>query len=306
VLKGKTFFTWKGLLLWSNHFYGIAAALLSLETHLAIFKTAPSLYLVVFIYTSTVVYYTYAYFDEIEIGIYNERSQWYIQNKRYLKLRQFVLIVVGLYIAFIKLKVIEVFFSLTPLLKFIIILTLLISFFYQCAHLLFKRLQIRNKGLLKSLSITWVWVVMCGVIPLLVNANGPFNLNPFRNYIFLYLLQLFSFILILAILFDIKDLNRDSDEKVKTLIVRYGIKPTMCKLVFPLLFLYLALSLFIFFRIEESPLYLITTFLILFSTLLVINFVQKRTVIHESILLIDGLIIFKALIGIIRLLLVLG
>jgi len=291
------------LLLWNNHFYGIAAALLSVETHLAIFKTLPYFYLVLFIYISTVVYYTYAYFDEIEIGIYNERSQWYIQNKDYLIIRQVTLIGVGFYIAIIKLKVIEVYFYLTPQLKFILILTLFISFFYQNSHLLFKRIQIRNKGFLKSLSIAWVWVIMCGVTPLLLTPNGLINSNPFSNYIFIYLLQLFLFILILAILFDMKDINRDGDEKVKTIVVKYGIKSTLNKFIFPLLIFYFSLSLFLFFILKQSFLYLISTFLILFLTLFVTNLIQKHTAVYKNIILIDGLMILKALIGIITVLL---
>jgi 4-hydroxybenzoate polyprenyltransferase len=298
-LKPKLFFTWKGLLLWSNHFYGIAAGLMSIEMVLTIFNKPPSIFLVVCIYLSTIVYYTYAYFDEIETGIYNERSQWYLQNKGYLKIRQVVLILLCLYLAFFKLPLIDVFYSTTTSIKIILLLTLIISFFYARGHVILKNIQIRNKGFLKCLSIAWVWVVVGGIAPLVMASGGQVEWNPFSNYIFMQLLQLFVFILILAILFDIKDLNRDQDEKVKTLVAKYGIKPTIYKFILPLVLLYIWVSLFLFFRLEQPLVYLIFPFLIAFLLILVTYLVQKRTAIHENILLIDGLIIAKALIGIV-------
>ena len=297
-MKGKTFFTWKGLLLWSNHFYGIAAGLLCIETTLTIFRKPPSIFLVVSIYLSTIVYYTYAYFDEIKTGIYNERSQWYLQNKEYLQIRQFILISLCLYLAVFKLHLMDVYLSTTPIIKILLLLTLIISFFYSRGHVLFKNIQIRNKGFLKCLSIAWVWVIVSAMAPLVVQSNGQINLNPFSNYIFMHLLQLFIFILILAILFDIKDLNRDQDEKVKTLVAKYGIKPTIYKFIIPLVLMYLWVSLFLFFRLEQPFIYLLIPFFIIFLIFLITYQVQKRLAIHENILLIDGLIILKAILGI--------
>ena len=287
------------MLLWSNHFYGIAASLLCIETTLTLLKKPPTLFLVAFIYLSTVIYYTYAYFDESKNGIYNERSQWYLQNKSYLKIRQLISILICLYIAVFKLYLIDVFISLTIGLKLILIVAVLLSFLYYYAHLLLKKIQIRNKGFFKSISIACVWVVVTCVLPILVISNGNINFNPFDNFIVMYLFQQFLFILILAILFDIKDLNRDNDENVKTVVVKYGIKPTIYKFIIPLLLMYLGLSLFLFFRLNPPLVYTILPFIVVFLLALVTYLVQKRTAIHENILLIDGLIIVKALIGIV-------
>jgi hypothetical protein len=296
-LKREIFFTWKGLLLWSNHFYGIAAGLLCIETTFTLLKKPPSLFLIAFVYLSTVIYYTYAYFNESQAGKYNERSQWYLQNKKYLKIRQLVLILITLYIAIFQIHLIEVFSNLTIEIKIILLLTALFSFLYYYAHLVFKIITIRNKGFLKSITITSVWVVVTCIFPIIAIENGNKFFNLFDYATILYLLQQFLFILILAILFDIKDLNRDNDENIKTVVAKHGIKSTISKFIAPLMAMYLSASLF--FQLHSPVLYLMQPLMIVILLIVVAHLIQKRTSIHENILLIDGLIIVKAVFSIV-------
>ena len=299
-MKGNSFFTWKGLLLWSNHFYGIAASLLTIETTLLILNQLPSFFLVAFIYIGTLVYYTYAYFNETSTGLYNERSNWYQSNKGYLRIRQVFLILLCFGIGVFKLQLIEIFILLPIGLKIILCFAVLVTLLYYYAHKIFKRVNLRNKGLLKSMSIAWVWVVVCFILPIVIKSQGKYNFS--AHYALLHLLQLYLFILILAILFDIKDINRDNDENIKTLVAKYGIKPIMYIFIFPLVLVYLWVAFFLFFRLHESFVYFLTSLLISFLIVMVSYLVQKRKTIHENILLIDGLILIKALLGILLML----
>ena len=299
-MKGNSFFIWKGLLLWSNHFYGIAASLLTIETTMLILNQLPSFFLVAFIYIGTLVYYTYAYFNETSTGLYNERSKWYQSNKGYLKIRQIFLILLCISIGVFKLQLIEIFILLSIGLKLILCIALVIILLYYYAHKIFKRVNLRNKGLLKSMSIAWVWVVVCFILPIVIQSQGKYNFS--AHYALPHLLQLYLFILILAILFDIKDINRDNDENIKTLVAKYGIKPIMYTFIFPLVLVYLWVSFFLLFRLQESFVYFLTPLLISFLIVMVGYLVQKRKTIHENILLIDGLILIKALLGILLLL----
>ena len=299
-MKVNSFYTWKGLLLWSNHFYGIAASLLTIETTMLILNQLPSFFLVAFIYIGTLVYYTYAYFNETSTGLYNERSKWYQSNKGYLKIRQIFLILLCISIGVFKLQLIEIFILLSIGLKLILCIALVIILLYYYAHKIFKRVNLRNKGLLKSMSIAWVWVVVCFILPIVIQSQGKYNFS--AHYALVHLLQLYLFILILAILFDIKDINRDNDENIKTLVAKYGIKPIMYTFIFPLVLVYLWVSFFLLFRLQESFVYFLTPLLISFLIVMVGYLVQKRKAIHENILLIDGLILIKALLGILLLL----
>jgi 4-hydroxybenzoate polyprenyltransferase len=286
--------------LWSNHFYGIAASLLAIESSMVILNQVPSFFLVAFIYIGTLVYYTYAYFNETSTGLYNERSNWYQSNKGYLKIRQFVLILLCISIGVFKLQLIEIFILLPIGLKLTLCIALVIILLYYYAHKIFKRVNLRNKGLLKSMSIAWVWVVVCFILPIVMQSQGKYNFS--AHYALLHLLQLYLFILILAILFDIKDINRDNDENIKTLVAKYGIKPIMYTFILPLVLVYLWVSFFLFFRLNESFVYFLTPLLISLLILMVSYLVQKRKTIHENILLIDGLILIKALLGILLML----
>ena len=299
-MKVNSFYTWKGLLLWSNHFYGIAASLLTIETTMLILNQLPSFFLVAFIYIGTLVYYTYAYFNETSTGLYNERSKWYQSNKGYLKIRQIFLILLCISIGVFKLQLIEIFILLSIGLKLILCIALVIILLYYYAHKIFKRGNLRKKGLLKSMSIAWVWVVVCFILPIVIQSQGKYNFS--AHYALVHLLQLYLFILILAILFDIKDINRDNDENIKTLVAKYGIKPIMYTFIFPLVLVYLWVSFFLLFRLQESFVYFLTPLLISFLIVMVGYLVQKRKTIHENILLIDGLILIKALLGILLLL----
>jgi len=265
-----------------------------------ILNQLPSFFLVAFIYIGTLVYYTYAYFNETITGLYNERSNWYQSNKGYLKIRQIFLILLCISIGVFKLQLIEIFILLPIGLKIMLYIALVIILLYYYAHKFFKRVNLRNKGLLKSMSIAWVWVVVCFILPIVIQSQGKYNFS--EHYALLHLLQLYLFILILAILFDIKDINRDNDENIKTLVAKYGIKPIMYTFIFPLVLVYLWVSFFLFFRLHEGFVYFLTPLLISLLIVMVGYLVQKRKTIHENILLIDGLILFKALLGILLLL----
>jgi len=263
---------------------------------MVILNQLPSFFLIAFIYIGTLVYYTYAYFNETITGLYTERSSWYQSNKRYLKIRQLFLIFLCLVMGYFKLHLIGLFILLPMGLKIILFITLLISLLYYYAPKIFTRVTIRNKGLLKSMSIAWVWVVVCSIFPIVIQSQGKYNF--LENYTLLHLLQLYLFILILAILFDIKDLNRDNDENTKTLVAKYGVQSTINRFIFPLILFYLGVSFFLIFSVHAPYIYLINPILVALFIVLVSFFVQKRKSIHENILLIDGLMLIKALLGI--------
>jgi len=305
-LKWKPFFTWKGWLLWSNHFYGICGALLAMETTLTITHTIPSLYLLIFIYATILFYYSYAYLKESKIEayqetkqtIYNERVDWYLNARPYLIARQWLIAFLLLYLSIYSLHFLQLIYSFNiaeiSVVASIVVIILLYDF---PQNNVFKQLQIRRLGFLKSISISWVWVFICCCLPLMVaNKQGLVHLSN-SNYI-IYLFQQFIFILILAILFDIKDINKDADEFVKTIVVRYGVRNTIFRIVMPLLVLYVWLSMYLFFRLHPSFIYLFFPYLIAVLISVVIYSIQKRKEIHDNIFLIDGLMILKACIGI--------
>ncbi len=293
-------FNWKGLFLWSNHFYGLCATLLAIESVEALFNKMPSIYVLAIIYLSTVVYYTYAYLNEPTDGIYNERGNWYAKNKKYLFLRQGLFTLAILYLAIFKLNVIGLFFAFPFWIKCLLLCSLVIAASYYSPLINSKLLRgIRTWGVMKSASIAWIWTVMCSLIPLLLSMKSETMSFLLTAHFLLYFSQLFIFILLLAILFDIKDLIRDKAEMVHTIVIKYGVDYTIQKLATPLVRAYFIISCIIYYLYHQSIIYLLAQLLLVITVYFVISVIQKAKSIHYNILFIDGLMIVKALVGIV-------
>ena len=293
-------FNWKGLLLWSNHFYGLCATLLSIESTVVFLNQAPSIFTIAFIYLTTLVFYTHAYLNESSEGIYNERSSWYAKNKKYLLIRQVVFSLIIIYLALFKLGSIELFLTASISTKCVLLFSIIISAFYYFPFLNSNFFTgIRSWGVTKSASIAWVWAVMCCLVPLLFTDKLAIQQLIPTTHFLLYFSQLFIFILLLAILFDIKDLIRDKEEMVNTIVLKYGVDETIQKFATPLIIIYFIISFIIYYLYHQTILYLLAQLLLLLMVYFAISTIKKVKSIHYNILLIDGLMIVKALIGIV-------
>lgn len=289
---------WKGVFLWSNHFYGLCATLLSIETVLALLHQFPSLDTICVIYLSTVLYYTHAYLNETKQGVYNERTEWYQKHKKYFQIRQLILTIILLYIFFFRLNFIELWVDVDYIVLGILFFSFLISILYYFPIHSRSTIAIRLVGLIKSVSIAWVWCITCCLAPILLTERVTHHIHILTPHFILYFFQLFIFIFILTILFDIKDMARDEEEVVNTIVLKYGISTTIRTLITPLALLYLILSFRIIDTLHQSTIYLWAQFILILILYVVITIIQKIRQIHVNILLIDGLMLLKAIIGI--------
>lgn len=273
---------------------------LATASTLVLLGVTPPLVILLFIHLSTVVFYTQAYFQENQEGIYNERAKWYNTHKRYLQIRQVVYVSFCVYLALFQIGMPSLFIKASIFIKLFLLLTILISLLYYSP--IFVTLSIkpyRSMGMLKSISIAWVWSIMTCVLPLWSIGSDSFVriLNELSFWV--YFGQLFIYILILSILFDIKDLNRDQQDMVNTIVVKYGTTHTLQLIVNPLLVLYLAISIFVFKSSDHFYAYLIAQFCFIGLTYLISKIIINQKAIHVNILMIDGLMIIKAILSII-------
>ena len=101
-----------------------------------------------------------------------------------------------------------------------------------------------------------------------------------------------------AIMFDMKDYAIDSNRQLKTFVVRIGLKKTIFYVLLPLLFTGM-LSLLLFFSLNHFPLQRILLNLLPFLLTAVVAYsMNKRKNIFYYLIVIDGLILVKALCGI--------
>lgn len=291
---------WKGILLWSNQFYGICAALLAVDTGITLLHKVPSVFALLLVYLVTIIFYTHAYLQESNGGIYGERSEWYQKNKNYLNIRQIVFTIACLYLMFIHFNGWLLFWSAGLIIKIILTASFLISAVYYVPYkFLSITLSFRKLGLLKSMSIAWVWAITCCFVPFWIEENSSFSLRLTTIQFWNYFFQLFIYILMLAILFDIKDLFRDKEEAINTLVVKHGVRKTVHSFILPLLFIYAIITLFIYFNEQYKFTYLVAHSILIIATYWVALQIEKIKSIHGNILLIDGLMYFKAILSIV-------
>ena len=107
------------------------------------------------------------------------------------------------------------------------------------------------------------------------------------------------FISVLAILFDIKDYAADHNLQLKTFVVRAGIRTTIFLVIIPLTLAGL-LSLVVFASLQSFPPLRIAINCIPFMALLAVAFsMQRRKAIIYYLAVIDGLMLLKAVCGIV-------
>jgi hypothetical protein len=293
-------FDWKGALLWSNQFYGICAVLLAIESNVLLLHTIPNAFLLLTIHLVTVLYYTHAYLHEEQEGIYNDRSNWYQKHQRYLKFRQIIYTIACVWLLVVKLAAIQLFLHAPLTIQLIIIASFALSaVYYLPNYAFFPFTSFRNKGILKSAAIAWVWTVLCCMIPLWFSMELNFLTLLSSVSFWAHFIQLYFFILILAILFDIKDLYRDKEAFVNTLVVKHGVDFTIYKIVLPLLLLSFLFTLLGHYWQGGSLMHLLSRLFILVLIYIVSRIVVHQKAIHINMLLIDGLMIIKAILSII-------
>lgn len=288
----------KGILFWNNLFYGICAVFLAIASSIALLHKMPSISMLSLIYFLTVFYYTWAYLRSYKNEDENERTKWYQQHASYLKIRQWILLIAIIYIAFFVLNIFQLFIQAAPLVKYLLVFTAVISILYYVPLFLNKRTYtIREHGFFKNFTISWVWTIVCFLLPIWFEAKSSFLISIGASHFWAYFFQLFIFIFILAMLFDIKDINRDQNRQLNTIVVKYGVMPTFAKLLIPLLILYVGMSAYLSYYMDYGHRYLFGQILLAMIVYLIGQRVINEKLIYRNILLIDGLMIIKAIIG---------
>lgn len=293
---------WKNIL-YGNYFYGICAVALTIEATLQ--QNLPFLnplyYFIIFF--GTVYYYSKAYTHLNDAKSTNPRIKWYHQNTKSINLRQNLML--GIIILFCILYI----YSLYPLLtthyslpKFSIFnpdsyrdqFSILIVF--PLAGLLYYQ-NLRSIGWLKPILIGFTWAGIVTVYPLVfANLEHHQELNISLINILLFIKNM-MFILVLCVLFDIKDYAADYNKSVKTFVVKYGLRKTIFYICIPLSVL--GLGTFITYGLTHnfSAMKLVLNAIpFLFLFIVAYSLKSRRSIIYY-LFIIDGLMLLKAICG---------
>ncbi|MGK9116605.1 UbiA family prenyltransferase [Olivibacter jilunii] len=284
-----------------NIFVGILAIVLSLETavQLAIPFNNTAYYLLLFF--ATMAYYTYAYINVTVSSRHNNpRTQWYQQNIRFAKGNLGFSILISLLLALgLIWQNIQSLSSLHWIYWLILIIVLVaIILYYGLLPRSFMALNIRNSGLLKAFIIGFVWACCVNLFPIIMlKIQHP--LNSVDPFLVLWLfVKTFMFCTVNAIMFDIKDYAEDANKQLKTFVVRFGLRNTIFQLLIPLLSVgVLSMVIFGYYR-HFSFIPLVINIFPFALSLVVAYSMHKRHRILYYLIVIDGLLLVKAICGI--------
>jgi 4-hydroxybenzoate polyprenyltransferase len=286
---------WMNIFLWSNHFYGFCAMALACETSFTLLHHSLSLAQLSFIYFGTLFYYTYAYIIASQKSMSSARSAFYQKNKNYLNIRQFFLAAFILYLAFFELKMGAIILALTGTQQFILCSALAVSLLYYSPIKINPIKDLRHWGILKSLSIAWVWVIVTLIIPLLMNSSMEQLGKIFFKF---YFIHIFIFILILALLFDTKDVEKDRLQSTKTIALTLGVKKMIQQIIYPLLAFYFFVIVLMANNFSQSFVFVFISSIPIVYLIILCQRIPKLHDVQQNIFFIDGAIFLKTMLGI--------
>lgn len=292
-------------LLFGNYFYGLCAVALSIEA--SVIQEIPLLHILYYllIFTATVFYYTSAYIHLNDYRSKNTRIKWYSENNTFIQKIQSALFfsVIILSISYLR----KYIFIESPNDLLIKIKSLgYANIFTQLALLLLfpitgilYYLNLRNIGWLKPFFISFTWAGIVSIYPLVFSSFERNEILHFNTVDILLFINYTMYILILCILFDIKDYSADYNKSVKTFVVKYGLRNTIFYICIPLCLLGLG-SFVLYGVLHQYSVIKIGLNIIPFILMCwAIYSLKSRRNIFFYLFYIDGLMLVKAICGII-------
>ena len=287
-----------------NYFYGLCAIALSIEASLQQQYSLNSLLYYAIVFCATILYYTKAYITEVSADTTNKRSLWYVQHKRWVSFSQKLFAIVVLLFAGIFLQKNWQQLSQLSLPHWILIFIfpVVAALYYGVNSKKLGRHNLRNTGWLKPFVIAFAWAGLVTAYPVLFyTIDHGLSYEPTLVSAFLFIKN-FMFITVLCIMFDIKDYAVDYNHQLKTFVVKMGLRKTIFYIIIPLCLI--GLGSFVTYAIARHfHVMKILLNIIPFIALISVAYsLHRRKSILYYLIIIDGLMLVKALCGTIAML----
>ncbi|HEV7379177.1 MAG TPA: hypothetical protein VGN64_05245 [Dyadobacter sp.] len=282
----------------ANYFVGLLAVALSVETvfQLGLPMASPAYYLLLF--TAVVLYYTYAYSGAVTSpASLNPRTEWYRTHRQFTRNSQkFFLGISVLSAGYLLYLYLPAILNLSVYYWILLVSIPVAALLYY--GLLPSSFNLRNTGWFKAFVIGFVWAGSVNFLPVTM-AHIQFGVEVSQPDFMLWLfLKNWMFCTVNAIMFDIKDYEDDANRQLKTFVVRFGLHKTIFFVLVPLLLVGIV-SLLIFTHFKHFSAIVIGINLIPFLSLLYVAYaLQQPKKILYYLIVIDGLLLLKAICGI--------
>ncbi len=288
------------LIFFGNIFYGFCAVALSAEASLQQLLPLNGWLFYALTFLATVLYYNVAYLTEKPSSSPNPRSRWYGRN--HIAINRFhtalTLLFVGLLLVFLFRYWQQLLLLTVAEWVVLALFPLTAALYYGINHKSVGTISLRDVGWLKPFIIGCSWAGLVTVFPVIyfhITTRLPYDISLLNLLLFL---KNFMFISLLCILFDIKDYATDYNQELKTFVVKIGLRKTIFYVIIPLAVL--GLGSFLSYGVTHHfslPKILLNT--LPFLALIGVAYsLQRRRSIFYYLIIIDGLMLFKALCGI--------
>lgn len=264
-------------ILFSSIFIASCAVAFCMETNILLGLPLSSFSFYCFVFGATLAQYNLHYVVKTVAIQNSERLAWSLRNRKI----HLLLLAAGSVLIAIS------FFSF-HLKHFIILVCLgVIAFLYSFPFLPFgKKKRIKDYGFFKIITLAFLWT--------LVTVWFPVNSMPFDTGLFLFVfVQRFVFMFVLCLLFDVRDIEIDKKENIRTLAVALGNKNSYL-LAYLSLILFVVLCVAQYFYLPHTG-FLIAMLLSASATLLILEVSKKTNSDYIYLAGIDGMMLLQAL-----------
>lgn len=296
--KEKSYSFWE-VIFFSNFFMGLMSLGLNLETNIKLDIPLNSVPYYLCVVSATILFYLFAYRIPKHLKTStNPRTLFYITHRKFINWFTLILwlvcVISGLFVFITNFHLL---FNFHWIHYFILGGTFILATSYYNWKFGFS---LRRFTWLKPVLIAWTWAITTVYLPiLLLNQLSYFN-DP--KFYFLFT-QTFMYFIVNAIMFDMKDYEDDTNRGLKTFAVIYGIKFMLNRVIIPLIFIGF-LSFILFGIYDQLPLHRVIFMLVPILLMAVFaNQLNRPKSILFYLIAIDGMILVKAIFGILSVLL---
>jgi 4-hydroxybenzoate polyprenyltransferase len=265
------------LILFGSIFIASCAVAFCMETNILLGLPLNHFSFYCFVFGATLVQYNLHYLVKTIAVKDSVRLAWSQRNKTV----HFILLALGIILILFS------FFSF-HLKHFIVLLCLgCVAFLYSFPFLPFgKKRRIKDYGFLKIITLALLWT--------LVTVWFPVNSMPYDPYLFLFVFaKRFVFMFVLCLLFDVRDIEIDSKEKINTLAVMIGTKKAY-SVSYLLLSVFVIFSFAQYFYLPQTG-FLIAMLISAIVTYVTIEFTKKNNSDFIYLAGIDGMMLSQAM-----------
>ncbi len=279
-----------------NYFYGICAVALAIESNLQQRIPLNNSIFYLLLFTGTVWFYTQAYVAATYTPSNNKRSMWYFQHRRWVQTSQ------RLWLSILLVGAVGLAYRYGHQLAVLSIWEWLLLLAFPLVGIMYygfvgQRLNLRNIGWLKPFWIGFTWAGTVNVYPIIYYHITTGNSTPIDFFSVVLFFKNFMFVTVLCILFDIKDYADDYNKKLKTFVVKKGLRFTLFYIVIPLSIAGLGSFLAYSFTHHFSAGRIVVNTIPFIAIIAVTYSMQQRKPMLFYLFLIDGLMLLKAICG---------